>query len=66
MNKKFEKMCSYLAAYNCYRAGQNIAEIAASAQVSESTVRRWLNKHIPAELLIQAKCERNAKRTPAS
>jgi len=60
-NKQFENMCSYLAAFYCYEAGQSIKEIAESAGVSESTVRRWLNKQIPAEMLERARLARKKK-----
>ena len=38
----FQKMCTLLAAKQCYEAGQSVAQIAASAKVSAATVRRWL------------------------
>jgi len=38
----YTNMIKCLAAINCYNAGQSVAEIAKSAKVSETTVRRWL------------------------
>ena len=38
----FKHICSMLAAYRCYRSGQSVKAIAASAGRSESTIRRWI------------------------
>lgn len=40
----YVRMIQYLAARSCYDAGQSIQEIAASANKSPSTIRRWLKK----------------------
>jgi transposase len=40
----YVRMIQCLAARHCYAAGQSIQEIAASANKSPSTIRRWLKK----------------------
>lgn len=42
MSFTFKRMCSMLAARHCYEAGLRVEDIAASAKVSTSTIRRWL------------------------
>jgi transposase len=39
---KFQDICNILAARRCRNAGQSVKQIAASAKVSESTIRQWL------------------------
>ena len=38
----FQRICALMAAKNCYESGQSVAEIAASANKSPATIRRWL------------------------
>ena len=38
----FKDICSHLAARQCYNSGQSVKRIAKSANVSTSTVYKWL------------------------
>lgn len=40
----YQHICKLLAAKHCYEKGQTVKEIAKSAKVSESTVRKWLKE----------------------
>lgn len=42
MRARFKHVCALLAARRCRDAGQSVQQIASSANVSTSTVYRWL------------------------
>jgi transposase len=42
MSKGFERICSIIAARQCYDSGQSLTQIATSAKVSKLTVKRWI------------------------
>lgn len=41
--KGFERICAIIAAVRCLNAGQTFDEIANSAKVHPSTIRRWVS-----------------------
>lgn len=44
MKITWHRVCSLLAAKNCYESGVTIKAIAQSAKKSQSTIRRWLKQ----------------------
>ena len=39
----YAKICSMLAAYNCYKSGMPVETIASQAKKSKKTIYKWIN-----------------------
>lgn len=50
MRLNFNRICTLVAARDCYEAGQTPAVIAKSAGVHVSTVRRWLKSSLASKI----------------